>query len=590
MKHIINKKSLALLAALPIGAAVTSSCSDWLELKPQNIITIDQFWDEETDVVSSIAGCYSTLENFNCLERMMIWGEFRSENFIENGDRNRNINHIMIENIDASNPYTTWNEFYTVINRCNIIMHFAPEVSAKDPNYTASELGAHIAECTAIRSLCYFYLIRTFRDVPYTEEPYLNDLGEMAVAASSFEYILDQLIASLEKVLPNAIKRYPVTENSLSQYHQTGRITRDAIWAMLSEMYLWKGDYQSCIKYADLVINARKEAFEKDNKKSHDFTDTDGYPLISDRSRYTTDSYGYAFDSLFVEGASSETIFELAYNKRNDNMLCNGPVSYFYGNSTEGCGVVKPSDHVALDVKLSTPKVFNNKYDGRAYENFRYDKGKDAPTCVNKYIVQDYLQLGNPTKDNFYNNSLNWGSVYGTKGNDKASLNKSNWIIYRLTDIMLLKAEALTQLMSGNSGSLDEKDEQLCRQAFQLCNAVNKRSLYQYPLKDTLNFSNYKTKTAITDLVYDERNRELMFEGKRYYDLVRRARREGNTDYLRSKCKLKNADNASIIESFLTRMEAIYWPYNLEETKVNPYLKQNPAFGSGENSSFDKNY
>jgi hypothetical protein len=33
-------------------------------------------------------------------------------------------------------------------------------------------------------------------------------------------------------------------------------------------------------------------------------------------------------------------------------------------------------------------------------------------------------------------------------------------------------------------------------------------------------------------------------------------------------------------------MDAIYWPYNLNELKVNPNLKQNPAFGSGENQSY----
>ena len=38
-------------------------------------------------------------------------------------------------------------------------------------------------------------------------------------------------------------------------------------------------------------------------------------------------------------------------------------------------------------------------------------------------------------------------------------------------------------------------------------------------------------------------------------------------------------------------MNAMFWPYNNEETKVNPYLKaaQNPAFNSGENDSYSKN-
>jgi hypothetical protein len=35
-------------------------------------------------------------------------------------------------------------------------------------------------------------------------------------------------------------------------------------------------------------------------------------------------------------------------------------------------------------------------------------------------------------------------------------------------------------------------------------------------------------------------------------------------------------------------MDAIYWPYNLDEMKVNLNLVQNPAFGSGEDESYEK--
>ena len=80
-----------------------------------------------------------------------------------------------------------------------------------------------------------------------------------------------------------------------------------------------------------------------------------------------------------------------------------------------------------------------------------------------------------------------------------------------------------------------------------------------------------------------------MFEGKRYYDLVRRSQRDGNTEYLASKCSNKDINLQSIIQSKMKNMDAIYWPYNLDEMKVNPNLHQNPAFGSGENSSYEAN-
>ena len=37
----------------------------------------------------------------------------------------------------------------------------------------------------------------------------------------------------------------------------------------------------------------------------------------------------------------------------------------------------------------------------------------------------------------------------------------------------------------------------------------------------------------------------------------------------------------------LKRIDAIFWPYNKNELQVNKNLQQNPAFGNGENSSYE---
>ena len=151
---------------------------------------------------------------------------------------------------------------------------------------------------------------------------------------------------------------------------------------------------------------------------------------------------------------------------------------------------------------------------------------------------------------------------------------------------MLLKAEALAQMMTDEES---EANKQLQERAFTLVNAVNKRSLCRATLgdKDTLHLADYGTKTLMEDLVMKERHREFLFEGKRWYDLVRRSLRDGNTLYLRTAVAQKGLENASIANSKLTRMDAIFWPYNIEEIKVNKNLVQNPAFGSGEDSSIE---
>ena len=552
-----------------------ASCSDFLEIEPRNEIILEQFWNEKKDVDNIIAGCYSGLQSYDVISRMMAWGEFRSENVNTTGlaqQNDLNLHRVLVDNLNASNGFTGWSGFYNVINRCNTVIYYAPSVAEKDPSYTESELRATIAEASALRDLCYFYLIRTFRDVPFTKEPYLDDNQVMDVEATPFNTLLDYLIEDLESVKNDAVRRYP---DSKPEY-QTGRITQDAIHAMLCEMYLWKKDYANCIRYADLVIEAfQKYAKEKEGSLLTDMqTRFNGFPLL--RENYSNSEYGAAYRDIFGEGSSSECIFELNYAD-DDNRIPNNAVSYCYGNFvSSGLNFfVKPSDYVGLDQMNNAYAVFTNKYDIRAYEALFPISATSTSIC--KYVFRT------PTIY-FDQNASNASSVYS--GSYADGKNHSNWIIYRLSDIMLLKAEAITQQMTAE---VSESNNTLLERAFNLVSAVNKRSICKATLsdKDTLHMADYGTKALMEELVMKERHRELLFEGKRWYDLVRRSLRDGNTLYLRTQIAQKGLENASIVNSKLARLEAIFWPYNIEEMKVNKHLVQNPAFGSGEDNSIE---
>lgn len=562
-----------ILSAAVISLLTLTACGDFLEIEPRNEIILEQFWNEKKDVDNIIAGCYSGMQSDAVISRMMAWGEFRSENVNTTGtaqQKDLDLHRLLVENINASNYYTGWSGFYDVINRCNTVIYYAPSVAEKDPSYTESELRATIAEASAIRDLCYFYLIRTFRDIPYTTEPYLDDDQVMDIPATPFNEVLNLLIADLEKVQNDAVKRYPET----SQNYQTGRITQDAIHAMLCEMYLWKKDYANCIRYADLVIEAyQRYAKEKEGQLLSDMqTRFNGFPLL--RENYSTSMYGYAYYQIFGKGNSSESIFELTF-VNDDNRLTNWAVCRKYGFDKDHIFLVKPSDYVGLDQINSAFAVFSNKYDARAYEALVQISATSAN--IAKYVYSDATIS--------FDQNASSASVTTTLSYADEK-NHSNWIIYRLTDIMLLKAEALTQMMTDGES---EENAQLQERAFNLVNAVNKRSLCRATLsdKDTLHLADYGTKAQMEELVMKERHREFLFEGKRWYDLVRRSLRDGNTLYLRTAVAQKGLENASIANSKLTRMDAIFWPYNIEEIKVNKNLVQNPAFGSGEDSSIE---
>jgi hypothetical protein len=106
--------------------------------------------------------------------------------------------------------------------------------------------------------------------------------------------------------------------------------------------------------------------------------------------------------------------------------------------------------------------------------------------------------------------------------------------------------------------------------------------------KDTLERNDYNTKSLMEGLVKRERQRELMYEGKHWYDLVRYCMRNGNTSEI-IKAVIKRDDvNSQFAQNFFKKMDAIFWPYNYDEMKVNRNLIPNPVYGSGESESYEK--
>lgn len=579
---------IALAICMTCGFA---SCSDFLEIEPQNEIILEKFWNEKADVDAIIGGCYSALQDEGVIKRMMVWGEFRSDNISvgRNIQQDGSLEKVLKENIDAKNTYTDWSGFYEVINRCNTVIKYAPGVAEVDPAYTQSELQANIAEMVALRSLSYFYLIRTFRDVPFSREAYTDDDQKMNLPATKFDAVVDSLIDDLESVKNNAVKRYPVTK----PLYQTGRVTQDFIHALLCELYLWKKDYQNCIRYADMVIAAKKVIYEENRlqKTSSTISQTNdveekynGYPLVSNSRQ--VNYFGDAYDTLFgydndnQDELNQEIIFQLIFDDdpQGSSMRQNGAVNTFYGNSQSNIGFVAPSDFIFDDYDEKKGEVWaekNKKLDSRIF----FDCDVDDKS-INKYKTRTLtIESASSSSTPRYS----YGSTY------PQNQNGSNWIIYRLSDIMLMKAEALTQQMrEGSDADVVEYNKPLLSQAFSLVNAINKRALCQSKLADTLLATDYTTKSLMEELVYQERQRELMFEGKRWYDLVRISQRAGNTQKLSTAARRKATTGADLIANLLAKMDAIYWPYNLDEIKVNSNLVQNPAFSSGEDTSYQK--
>ena len=318
-------KIFALAAVLVTGL---SSCNDFLTIYPTDKTIGEDFWKTKEDVQGMVTGAYGSMISYGCQERAIIWGAYRSDELVKYSSyNNTNLENISAVNLLPQNGYNSWESFYAVINRCNIVLNHAADVMENDPAFTKGDYDETRAQMLALRSLCYFYLVRTFRDVPYTTQSYEDDDQEMVIPQVSPDSVLQYCINDLEEA-----ERYIMKSGAYGKqdWRNVGYFTRDAVRALLADIYLWRAsinhsqaDYQKCISYADQIIKSKDEYFQA-NTTGMAAMDKDPYHLI-DRDM--------AFSSIFVDGNSSESILEWQYDGSNNSNLALENLYYETGNS-----------------------------------------------------------------------------------------------------------------------------------------------------------------------------------------------------------------------------------------------------------------
>ena len=505
-----------------------SSCTDWLTVKPQSEVVLADFWKTGSDVEAVLASCYHGLTADDVVYRMIVWGELRSDNLTQGTvnfvDDRADMKNILIGNLTPSNKYTSWGSFYSVINQCNYILHYAPEVVKKDNNFTVDDYNKIKAEVLTIRSLCYFYLVRSFKDVPYITNPSIDDTQNYLVLKTPEQDVLDSITSDLL-----IAQKYARTDFGRTDYNK-GRVTLNTVNALLADVYLWNQKYDKCVEACDKVLADTRLVL---------------YP--------TTDMYTY----VFYLTNSTESIFELQFS---DNIQKNNPVYNLYGNSGNG-----GNGELGLPAFLAYYRFPTGKGYTGDYSPFNFSYGTQNESVEDIRADESYYQ-GSAVSYRIFKYA--GYRMYPNQNIGYAPLpllrtGTSNWIIYRLSDVMLMKAEALVQLGSNDN----------LKQAMTLVNTTYLRS---NPTQDSLSIAAYPTKPLMEALVLRERQRELLFEGKRWYDLVRAARRNGVTDIVNSFVTHKATEGSTALD--IPEMNALYMPISKSELTSNPKLKQNPYY------------
>ena len=116
------------------------SCVDTV-LLPDNMTVDEDYWKTKDDVNQMVQGAYKAMLSSDVISRLIVWGDFRSDemNMVNSISANATVNaltEIDAVNIQTTNTFATWGGLYAVINNCNVVLDRAKEVMAIDPSYT----------------------------------------------------------------------------------------------------------------------------------------------------------------------------------------------------------------------------------------------------------------------------------------------------------------------------------------------------------------------------------------------------------------------------------------------------------------------
>jgi hypothetical protein len=479
------------------------SCKKWLNLQPQDGLTGAEYWKTKEQVQAAVIGCYASLTGSatgqrNAAESFFLWGELRADMISSTlASTNEQVDVINV-NILPTNSIANWRGIYETINYCNTVIDLAPGVLANDATFTQAALDKAIAEAKTIRALMYFYLVRTFDEVPVKLTATVSDKDIVSIPKSSQADVLAQVLKDLNDAEPFAVVDYGDRANN------KGRITKATINAIQADVYLWQEKYAECVAACNKIIS------------------TNAFGLISGNDANTW------YTTLYVNGNSNESLFELQFDQQKLNTF------YTLFNTSARKFVANPIVMEEIYTQdFINPLLFDIRADGAAVR-------------ATDQLIWKYVGLSNTT-------SRAQAESY------------AHWIIYRYADILLMKAEAQNQLGNG-------------QEALDIVNLIRNRAR---ALIATVANPAVNDKMGIADYILKERAREFAFEGKRWYDLLRNARRN---NYQRLDLLLDVVANTvppnrqqSAIAKFKDK-NCHYLPIYTYELCTNKSLVQNPFY------------
>ncbi len=244
------------------GFFFLSGCE--LDIIPSDALTGSQMQNTSDGLVSLVNGCYAQFKDFPDENSSNNWylrqyfhlSDFASDD-IACGYKTEDdlINSFRYDDrtSEKSNINSFWEVSYKIIYGANVAINIA---NAKGNDVMTNHLKG---ECYFLRAFATHNLTRLFSK-PYSSanvsQPGVilreSSTDGAAKARSTLGETYDYILSSLKTAAGLMDETTPESRDT------KGFATKYSAWAMLSRVYLYMGDSENCIAYADSVINSGK--------------------------------------------------------------------------------------------------------------------------------------------------------------------------------------------------------------------------------------------------------------------------------------------------------------------------------------------
>lgn len=497
---------------------VAQGCTN-LDESPTSVITPDNFYRNEEEVLGGLAAIYHELNvdgslwayyNLSQITTDEMIVPTRGQDWFDNGRWLEIHRHTWSANSPAGldDVNRVWVDSFRGVTRANVLLQALE-------NLTVPNKEEIVAEARALRAFYYYMLMDMFGGVPIATTPEIEPRPR-STRAELFDFIETELLEAREDLpLSRPMEEY-------------GRLTKGAADAILANMYLnaavFRSDqpnatqYNSCASVqirgqgaCDLAIEAADRIFN-----------SGVYALASDwRSNFTYDNY-LSPENILVVNFLNEPGLGLNFIHRalHYNQFNPSPWNGF-ATLAETYNAFDPDDR-RREIFLVGPQV--NVETGQPVTD------RSGAPLVFTVDIQDATQATEGEGARI----MKWPP----DPNHVAQENGNDFTYFRLAEMYLIKAEALFEL--GNSG-----------QALTLLNTLRERVFEpDEPLG-----------SVDRDVILRERLFELTAEAKRRQDLIRHGK-------FTQPWSFKSAGGPHLV----------LMPIPQTQLDANPMLTQNPGY------------